>query len=59
MIFKTYSNEETMVQDLEQGAIDFAESIPVNLFRSLQGKEDEGITTNVIGTKYTVPMGEY
>ena len=50
VIFKTYSNEETMVQDLEQGAIDFAESIPVNLFRSLQGKEDEGITTNVGGS---------
>ena len=48
VIFKRYTNPETMVQDLKAGEIDFAESIPVELFRSLQGQE--GIQTNVGGS---------
>jgi peptide/nickel transport system substrate-binding protein len=48
VIFKRYTNAETMVQDLRAGEIDFAESIPVELFRSLEGQE--GIQTNVGGS---------
>ena len=48
VIFKRYTNPETMVQDLRAGEIDFAESIPVELFRSLEGQE--GIQTNVGGS---------
>ena len=42
VIFKRYTNAETMVQDLKAGEIDFAESIPVELFRSLEA--DPNIT---------------
>jgi len=45
VIVKVYKNAETMVQDLKQGAIDFAEDIPANLFGSLEGQP--GITRNV------------
>lgn len=48
VIFKRYTNAETMVQDLKAGEIDFAESIPVELFRSLEA--DPNITTNVGGS---------
>ena len=37
MIFKRYTNAETMVQDLKQGVIDFAESVPVDLFADPAG----------------------
>jgi peptide/nickel transport system substrate-binding protein len=45
VIVKVYKNAETMVQDLKQGAIDFAEAIPANLFGSLENQP--GITRNV------------
>ncbi|MFB3738334.1 MAG: ABC transporter substrate-binding protein [Candidatus Velamenicoccus archaeovorus] len=45
VIFKVYKNAETMVQDLKQGAIDFAENIPADLFPSVQ--DQPGITANV------------
>jgi len=45
VVVKVYKNAETMVQDLKQGAIDFAEAIPANLFGSLQNQP--GITRNV------------
>jgi peptide/nickel transport system substrate-binding protein len=48
VIFKRYTNDETMVADLKAGEIDFAESIPVELFRSLEG--EPGIQTNVGGS---------
>lgn len=38
VIFKHYTNAETMVQDLKQGAIDFADNIPADLFGSLQNQ---------------------
>ena len=50
VIVKVYKNAETMVQDLKQGAIDFAENIPANLFGSLQNQP--GITRNV-GSAFT------
>lgn len=40
VIVKVYKNPETMVQDLKQGVIDFAEAIPANLFNSLKGQPD-------------------
>ena len=48
VIFKRYTNAETMVQDLKNGEIDFAESIPVELFRALQN--EPGIKANVGGS---------
>lgn len=45
VIVKVYKNAETMVQDLKQGVIDFAENIPPDLFGSLQNQS--GVTTNV------------
>jgi len=45
VIFQNFQNTETMVQALRQGTIDFAESIPSELFDSL--KDDPNITTNV------------
>jgi peptide/nickel transport system substrate-binding protein len=48
VIFKRYTNDETMIQDLKAGEIDFAESIPVELFESLQN--EPGIQTNVGGS---------
>ncbi len=47
VIFKRYTNAETMVQDLKAGETDYAASIPADLFASLQGQE--GIQTNVGG----------
>jgi peptide/nickel transport system substrate-binding protein len=50
VVFKFYTNAETMVQDLQSGEIDFAESIPVDLFRTLQNAD--GITA-VVGAATT------
>jgi peptide/nickel transport system substrate-binding protein len=43
VIYKFFSNTETMVQALKQGSIDFAEQIPASLFDTLQNEPD--ITT--------------
>ena len=48
VIVKRYTNAETMVQDLKQGVIDFAEAVPVDLFETLQ--DTPGIATNVGGS---------
>ena len=45
VIFQFFKNDETMVQALEQGAIDFAESVPADLFATLENQP--GIGTNV------------
>ncbi len=45
LIYQWFKNEETMVQALQQGTIDFAESVPADLFATLEGQE--GIGTNV------------
>jgi peptide/nickel transport system substrate-binding protein len=45
VIFQFFQNTETMVQALKQGTIDFAESIPADLFDSLSG--DPNIGRNV------------
>jgi peptide/nickel transport system substrate-binding protein len=37
VIYKFFSNTETMVQALKQGSIDFAEQIPASLFETLKG----------------------
>jgi peptide/nickel transport system substrate-binding protein len=42
VIFKFFTNTETMVQALKQGSIDFAEQIPASLFDTLQ--DDPNIT---------------
>src|SRR5207342_1816849 len=42
VIFKFFTNTETMVQALKQGSIDFAEQIPASLFDTLQN--DPNIT---------------
>ncbi len=45
LIFQQFDNAEAMVQALKAGDIDFADSVPVDLFRTLQ--HAPGITTNV------------
>ena len=45
VIYQFFANEETMVQALQQGTIDFAEAIPSDLFQTLESEEN--ITTNV------------
>ena len=45
VIYQFFQNDETMVQALKQGTIDFAESIPSDLFQTLESEEN--ITTNV------------
>jgi peptide/nickel transport system substrate-binding protein len=45
VIFQFFTNDETMVQSLQQGTIDFAESVPAGLFDTLQN--DPSITRNV------------
>ena len=48
VIVKRYTNPEAMVSDLKQGVIDFAETVPVDLFQTLQ--DTPGIGTNVGGS---------
>ena len=45
VIYQFFANEETMVQALKQGTIDFAEDIPADLFETLLS--EPGIETNV------------
>jgi peptide/nickel transport system substrate-binding protein len=45
VIYQFFQNEETMVQALKQGTIDFAEAIPADLFDTL--KSEQNIETNV------------
>jgi peptide/nickel transport system substrate-binding protein len=44
-VFRVFQNEETMVQALQQGEIDFADEVPPSLFESMEG--DPNITLNV------------
>jgi peptide/nickel transport system substrate-binding protein len=44
-VFRVFQNEETMVQALRQGEIDFADEVPPTLFDSLEA--DANVTTNV------------
>jgi peptide/nickel transport system substrate-binding protein len=43
-VFRVFQNEETMVQALQQGEIDFADEVPPSLFQSMEG--DPNITLN-------------
>jgi peptide/nickel transport system substrate-binding protein len=43
VVFRIFGNEDTMVQALRKGEIDFAEGLSANTFASLEGAE--GITT--------------
>jgi peptide/nickel transport system substrate-binding protein len=47
VVFKYYTNVETMAQDLKSGEIDFAEGLTVELFRDLQ--DEPGVET-VVGS---------
>src|ERR671910_546372 len=44
IIFQLYDNDDTMVQALKNGEVDYIQGIPINLFKSLENKE--GIETN-------------
>ena len=44
IIFQLYDNDDTMVQALKNGDVDYIQGIPINLFKSLQNQE--GIATN-------------
>jgi len=44
IIFQFYDNDDTMVQALKNGDVDYISGIPINLFKSL--KNQEGIETN-------------
>ena len=44
IIFQFYDNEDTMVQALKNGDVDYIANMPVNLFKSLENQE--GIETN-------------
>jgi peptide/nickel transport system substrate-binding protein len=43
-VFRVFQNEETMIQALQQGEIDFADDIGASLFQSMEG--DPNITLN-------------
>jgi peptide/nickel transport system substrate-binding protein len=44
IIFQFYDNDDTMVQALKNGDVDFITEMPINLFKSLEN--EEGIATN-------------
>ena len=44
IIFQLYDNDDTMVQALKNGEVDYIQGIPINLFKSLENQE--GIETN-------------
>jgi peptide/nickel transport system substrate-binding protein len=44
IIFQFYDNDDTMVQALTNGDVDYIQGMPINLFKSLKGQE--GIETN-------------
>ena len=44
VIFQFYDNDDTMVQALKNGEVDYISGIPINLFKSLENQE--GIETN-------------
>ena len=44
IIFQLYDNDDTMVQALKNGEVDYISGIPINLFKSLENQE--GIETN-------------
>jgi peptide/nickel transport system substrate-binding protein len=44
IIFQFYDNDDTMVQALKNGDVDYIQGIPINLFKSLENQE--GIATN-------------
>src|ERR671910_1070360 len=39
IIFQLYDNDDTMVQALKNGDVDYIQGIPINLFKSLQNQE--------------------
>ena len=44
IIFQFYDNDDTMVQALKNGDVDYIQGMPINLFKSLENQE--GIETN-------------
>jgi len=44
VIFQFYDNEDTVVQALKNGEVDYIQGMPINLFKSLENQE--GIETN-------------
>ncbi len=44
IIFQFYDNEDTAVQALKNGEVDYVQGMPINLFKSLENQE--GIETN-------------
>ena len=44
IIFQFYDNDDTMVQALKNGEVDYIQGMPINLFKSLENQE--GIETN-------------
>ena len=39
IIFQFYDNDDTMVQALKNGEVDYIQGIPINLFKSLENQE--------------------
>jgi peptide/nickel transport system substrate-binding protein len=55
IIFQFYDNDDTMVQALKNGDVDYISGIPINLFKSL--KNQEGIETNSAPDPWFTELG--
>jgi len=53
-VFRVFQSEESMIQALKQGEIDFADNVPSSLFDSLEG--DPNITANEGASVYFIQM---
>jgi peptide/nickel transport system substrate-binding protein len=52
-----YQSEETMVQALQKGDIDFAQNLTAKAFNALKNKNDKSITLNSGPSTYTYEVG--
>jgi peptide/nickel transport system substrate-binding protein len=55
VIFQFYDNDDTMVQALKNGDVDYIHQMPINLFRSLENQD--GIETNSAPDPGTTNLG--
>jgi peptide/nickel transport system substrate-binding protein len=55
VIFQFYDNDDTMVQALKNGDVDYIHQMPINLFRSLENQD--GIETNSAPDPGTTHLG--
>jgi peptide/nickel transport system substrate-binding protein len=55
IIFQFYDNDDTMVQALKNGDVDYIREMPINLFRSLENQD--GIETNSAPDPGTTHLG--